>query len=173
MRRERIKALKYSTAFAFTILVLYIIQYIGLLPRIGSAAALPLIPLLIFIGSFFGEWHGGIFGIAVGCLMDVTALDPVCFNMLVLFAVGVISGLLVKYYFNRNIFTALLLDVILSFLYFFIKWLVSFSALPSAGSLLFYYSLISALYTAAVGFPLYFFVRWIYMLFEDREGRRT
>ena len=162
--RDRVKNHIGYAVFGMISFVLYFIQYTkGYNLKIGNATAVLLVPIIVFIATFFREWVGALFGLAIGTLMDITTSGSSCFNAMALMLIGCAAGLLITYWFNNNLLSAFFLDFIFVFIYFFSKWLflqLFFSKAYTAEYLL-EYILPSALLTFVVGIPIYIIMRYI------------
>ena len=145
-------------------LLYFAATYTAALPiKIVNAAPMLLVPLTVAIGFFYGEWTGFTAGMVMGIFADAVAADTVCFNMLVLTAIGLVSGILVNRYINKNIFSALLLSLAAALLYFTFHWLIFFVAVGFAGKIHYfiYHSIPSAVYTAMFILPAYLPARYV------------
>lgn len=142
---------------------MYILQYTeGVFIRIHNGSAVVLVPIVVFIGMFFKQYIGTAFGLFVGILMDINTNGFFCFNAIILMLFGCFSWLLVTCYLNKNFLTAVILDIVFSFLYFTIKWgaMIIFNGADGYAGHYAIYSVPSALYTAALGLPIYFLFNW-------------
>lgn len=169
MRLDRIPKMTGYTVFGVLFFVLYLLQYTGCLPHIGTAVAAPLVPAVVLVALQYKEWVGGIFGLIAGSLMDIMGAGSACFHAFTLFLLGCVAGLLIKYYLNNNLWSALALIVGFCVLFFFVKWLVFYTGVTASGRLLLQWGLGSAVYTAAFGVLLYFLLR---LLFRRLEVKR-
>lgn len=150
--------------FGIISFILYFIQYTkGYNLKIGNATAVLLVPVIVFIATFYREWTGALFGLAVGTLMDITTSGSTCFNAIALMLIGCAAGLLITYWLNNNLLSALFLDFVFVFIYFISKWLFLqfFSGQSYAVQYLLQYNLPSAFLTFAAGIPIYIIMRYI------------
>ena len=162
--RERSKNYIAYAVFGVISFVLYFIQYTkGYNLKIGNATAVLLVPIVIFVATFFREWVGALFGLAIGTLMDITTSGSSCFNAIALMLIGCTVGLLITYWINNNFLSALFLDFIFVLAYFFPKWLflIFFPRKAYAAEYLLKYILPSAFLTFFVGIPIYIVMRYI------------
>ena len=137
----------------------YLITYTHLFPlRIGNATPAPLVSLTVCVAFFFDEWKGFIAGVITGIAMDAVASETLCFNTFIMLIIGLVCGLLVTHYLNRNIYTIGVLSVGSSLLYFGARWLIlqSHSSASAAANSLLFYALPSAVYSALFIIPFYF-----------------
>ena len=161
MRHTRIKKISAYTLFGGLFLLFYFLQYTRLLPVFGHIAAAPFVPLTVLVALQFKEWPAALFGLVGGSLMDVMGTESACFYTITLFLLGCMAGLLVKYYVNSHLLSALALIALFSLLFFAVKWATFYVGHPQAGNLLLW-SLGSALYTTAVGVVIYFVLRLVF-----------
>ncbi|MBR6743554.1 MAG: rod shape-determining protein MreD [Clostridia bacterium] len=106
------------------ILLLYILRASGLLLlKIGDISPILLLPLVVSISLFFGEWNGAAAGFLVGLLMDTTTLGSSVFSCLCFMLIGLTCGVAANFYLNKNIKSALALSVCASFAYYLFKFL--------------------------------------------------
>ncbi len=162
------KQIKHTSAFytivSVAIVLLYLLDSTEILTlKIGSSHPILLIPLLVSVSMAAREWVGLIFGCLVGILLDITAADTYCFNLIMFTLIGCVCGLLCSYFVNDNIYSALVLSICSSLAYFVIKWLVFFvfSGNPESLVYLVNHSLISAIYTSLFIVPFYYIIHFI------------
>lgn len=162
------KQIKHTSAFytivSVSIVLLYLLDSTEILTlKIGSSHPILLIPLLVSVSMVAREWVGLIFGCLVGILLDITAADTYCFNLIMFTIIGCVCGLLCSYFVNDNIYSALVLSICSSLAYFVIKWLVFFvfSGNPESLVYLVNHSLISAIYTSLFIVPFYYIIHFI------------
>ena len=153
-RSNPLQAVCYIALF----LLLYLITYSDLVNlRIGNAMPLPLIAPVIAVGYFYGEWIGFTAGVLCGIFVDAVSSGVTCFNTLILLFIGCATGVLIKYYLNKNILTILTMSLVFCLLYFALKWLIVVPSGSSSGFGYFlFYALPSAIYSAAFIIPCYY-----------------
>ena len=150
------------TALGLLLAVLFLLQSSnGLLPRIFSVAAVPVVPAVICIALFEGETAGACFGLAAGILMDAFSARAYGFHAIFLLILGCLCGLLVRHLLAENLLTALMLcaggALVYHTAYFFIFYLLR--GLGDSGYYFFRFTLPAALYTFLFVFPIYYLVR--------------
>lgn len=136
--------------YAVIFFVFYIFTYTDILPlTIGNASAQLLISAVVAVAIFYGEWTGFVVGMIAGIFADSVAANTVCFNMIALMLIGFTVGLIINRYFNRNIFSAIILCATSSIIYFFMHWLIffAFNSFQGVWQYFFFYSLPSAVYS--------------------------
>lgn len=170
------KTAKHNQSFylfaALLAFLLYLLDSTGLMTlRIATAHPLLLLPLTVAVAMRAREWAGLEFGGFLGILLDITAADSFCFNLVSLALIGCICGLLSSYYVNNNIYSALVLSLCSSLAYFTAKWLVFyvFSGRNSVFEYFVNYSLMSAIYTSLFILPFYYLVRFMSKRLTGRE----
>ncbi len=149
----------YTLIAAFIILI----QSTGLLTlQIGTASAVLVLPLTVYAGFYFGPYGAAVFGFLVGAATDAYS-STLAFNTVFFMVGGFAAGLIMSHYFNRNTAAAAVMNFGGAGIYFFIKWLVVYAFRdPSAGFVLLHFSLPSFIYTAALGFGMFFIANPIF-----------
>lgn len=84
-----------------------------------------MLPLVVSIGFFEKETCGLVFGIAGGCLLDLSSPAPDGLNALFFAFAGCAAGVLAHYLLRRNIISAFIITAVSSFLYGALSWLVN------------------------------------------------
>ena len=144
-------------------LLAFLLQTTSLLPlRIGNANPVLLLPLLVAVCCFYGEWYGLILGLILGIAEDGVA-NSICFHTILFLLLGLICGALSSYVLNKNLSASVFLSFGASLVYFVIKWLWFFVLKGYVGAGAYFLGTIlpSALYTALWIFPFYAFFRWL------------
>ena len=140
--------------------ILFLISYTEILPlRIMNASPMPLIAAVVTVAFYYGEWLGFWSGLLVGIFTDAVSSQFTGFNTILLLLIGLVSGLLMTYILNRNIYAAGVLSLCANILYFGAKWLVDYLFLGSsdAANYLLFYAAPSAVYSALFIIPFYYF----------------
>ncbi len=148
----------------FAVFCIAVIHYSTLFPlKIGTASPLIIIPFLIIISYYSGMWRGVIFAFAYGIYMDSVAANTLCFNTLALGLIICVCGVLITYFFNRNISAVLLLSLGAALAYFVLKWLFFFvfAGTESHPIYLFHYAIPSAIYSAVFALPFYYIAKFL------------
>ncbi len=149
----------YTLVAAFIILL----QSTGLFTlQIGAASAVMILPLTVYAGFYFGPYGAAIFGLLIGAATDVYS-STLTFNTVFFTVGGLVAGLLMSHYFNRNVSAAAVMNFSGSAIYFFTKWLILYAfSDPSAGYILLHFSIPSFIYTAVLGLGLFFIINPIF-----------
>ncbi len=159
MTISKIKIIIQNIIYGVICFTVCLLQTTGVMTlQIGTASTVLVLPLIIYAGFFFGEYSGMYFGLIFGALCD-TYSSTLCYNTVILMIIGVACGLFVKYLFNANLASAIVLNVASAIVYFFIKWLVFYAFVdPACMFILYQFTLPSAIYTAACGVLVYFII---------------
>ena len=161
MTEKRQKALVNAVNFAL-IGVIFIFRYSGLLVlRLGEATSIMLIPLIVAISIFFGEFSGFMAGLVSGILLDTQVVGSSCFNLFALMLLGLLSGLFSTYLLNKNLKSAICLCLGATFLYFLSRYLFLFAFMGSALNFDYFISYLipSVIYTSIFIIPFYYLER--------------
>lgn len=144
---------------AVLLVFLYILRYSGIMTlKIGQAVPITLIPFVVAVAIFYGEWWGAAIGFFAGALMDGSMSGSSCFNTLSVMFIGLIVGVLASYFMNKNIRSAACLSLGSAFIYLFARMLFFYS-FRGIGVGAEYYSLYfipTVFYTALFIIPFYF-----------------
>ena len=146
----------------FLIVVLYILRYSGIMTlKIGQAVPITLIPFVVAIAIFYGEWWGASAGFFAGALMDGSMSGSSCFNTISIMLVGLIAGVLASYFMNKNIRSAACLSLGSAFAYLFCKMLFfySFKGIATGAEYYSLYFIPTVFYTALFIVPFYFLLK--------------
>lgn len=126
--------------------------------KIGNAVPVMSVAAVVTVAFYYGEWWGFTAGILSGIFADAVTSGSYCFNAVMLLLIGLCSGILLRKYLNRNIFSALTLSGVANGIYFLISgmfFLANNGAFQGAEYLLLH-SLPSAVYSALFIIPFYF-----------------
>ncbi len=158
MAQQRTNYLQ-ATCHIALFIFLYLLTYTELLPlKIGNAAPMLLIPAVVTISFYYGEWRGFLCGLITGIFADASASQMLTFNTFLLMFIGLASGLLITYYLNKNIYTISVLSLCSCVFYYIIKWIGLYLiwGSPESSDYLLFHALPSAVYSAIFIIPLYF-----------------
>lgn len=158
MKKNRGRYLAFLINFIL-IIFLFTLRYSGLATlTIGHAAPITLIPLVVAVSLFYGEWYGAATGLFVGALMDSSMSGSSCFNTLTVMLLGLLCGVLSSYYMNKNIRSAGCLSLGATFLYLFTRqtFFYSFKGITVGAEYYSTYFIPSVVYTAIFIVPFYF-----------------
>ena len=157
MNYSRAKVIISFVGYLVICLGLSLLQSTGILTlQIKTASALLVLPAVIYAGYYYGDTLGGIIGFVAGALTDVYA-STLCYNTIILAFIGFSCGFITSHYFNKNVSAAVVLNVVVSALYFFVKWILFYAFRdPTPHLILLNYTLPSIIYTGVVGIVIYF-----------------
>lgn len=158
MKKNRGRYLAFLINFIL-IIFLFVIRYSGLITLvIGHAVPITLIPFVVAVSLFFGEWYGAAAGLFAGALMDSSMSGSSCFNTLTVMLLGLLCGVLSSYYMNKNIRSAACLSLGSAFLYLFARqtFFYSFKGITVGAEYYSTYFIPTVIYTAVFIIPFYF-----------------
>ena len=165
--------LKYG-AYALMALILFRLQSIPGLLEIGGVRPLPLAALAVLVATMERELPGVLFCIFCGYLCDLDTVAPMGYYMLLLTVLGLICGLVIRNYLQPSLsilagavlITALFCRVVL----FLFRY--SLAGVAGATPVLLRYDLPHAVYSAVLAVPLYYPVRALHRMAEQRTDTR-
>lgn len=155
------KKRRFVCAFVNIILIflVFILRYSGLCTfKIGEAVPNLLIPLALSISVFYSNTAFLSAGLFIGILMDSAVTEARFFNS-VYFVVGCsLCSVLATRLLNRNLKAAMCLSLLMSFCYFFLRYLIFFAFKGVAVNYEYFvvYLIPSVVYTAVWFIPFYF-----------------
>lgn len=130
---------------------------------IKNATPLALISLVSAFSIFNSVGKCAAVGFITGACLDSVQVGSYCFNTIIFMVLAVVVFLISNNLFNKNIQSAVALSLIMSVLYFGLKWVFFFafgSSLQDSMTYLLSYALPSAVYSAAFIFPFYYLYRF-------------
>lgn len=130
---------------------------------IKNATPLVLLPLVTAFSIFNSAGKSAFAGFIVGACLDSVQTGAYCFNTITFLIIAVLVYLISNNLFNKNIQSAVAVSLIMSALYFVLKWALFFTAGHSAQDSLTYllgYAFPSAVYSAVFILPLYYLYRF-------------
>ena len=165
--------LKYG-AYALMALLLFRLQSIPGLLEIGGVRPLPLAALAVLVATMERELPGVLFCIFCGYLCDLYTVAPMGYYMFFLTVLGLICGLVIRNYLQPSLsilagavlITALFCRVVL----FLFRY--SLAGVAGAAPVLLRYDLPHAVYSAVLAVPLYYPVRALHRMAEQRTDTR-
>ena len=165
--RKNILKLRFINTILF--LIFLVIQYNGVF-TIKIATANPMLPIALLTCTcmFSSELTASISGLLVGIFIDGVAATPPGFNSILLFVLGLAVSLVVRHLFNNNVFSAVALCALCTFVYFLLRWAFVFAFWASLTENLTYLLQTifpSVLYTSIFSIPFYYFEKTLYNKF--------
>lgn len=137
----------------------------GLSLSIKGITPLPMLPLLTAFCMFHDESQSTFAGLFTGILMDSVAAGAASFNAVLLAVIALCTSLVVRYFFNNNIRSALTLSFTGSLVYFIVKWVMFFAFKETVQGNFIYllkFALPAVLYTNIFIFPFYYLQKALY-----------
>lgn len=165
--------LKYG-AYALIAVLLFRLQSIPALLEIGGIRPLPVAALAIVVAIMERELSGVLFGIFCGYLCDLYTVAPMGFYMLFLAALGLLAGLIIRNYLQPSLPIVVAAVLIAAFFCRLVLFLFRYTLAGVEGTapLLLQYDLSHAVYSAALAVPLYYPVRALHRMAEERTDTR-
>lgn len=165
--------LKYG-AYALMALLLFRLQSIPGLLEIGGVRPLPLVALAVLVATMERELPGVLFCIFCGYLCDLYTVAPMGYYMFFLTVLGLICGLVIRNYLQPSL--SILAGAVLATAFFcrVVLFLFRYSLAGVAGAapVLLRYDLPHAVYSAVLAVPLYYPVRALHRMAEQRTDTR-
>lgn len=163
---DRKRKLIFGLLTVLTATVLYIVQYNGVFSlKIGDANPMMTLGLCVCFSMFASELDSVLFGMIIGFITDGAASGTSAFfNTLTFMLISLAVSLIVRYLFNNNYRSAIVLGLICSTIYYLTRFIfcVPKGGLESGVSYLLSVSLPSVIYTAVFTFALYFLEKLIF-----------
>lgn len=165
--------LKYG-AYALMVLLLFRLQSIPGLLEIGGVRPLPLAALAVLVATMERELPGVLFCIFCGYLCDLYTVAPMGYYMFFLTVLGLICGLVIRNYLQPSLSILAGAVLITAFFCRVVLFLFRYSLAGVAGAapVLLRYDLPHAVYSAVLAVPLYYPVRALHRMAEQRTDTR-
>lgn len=150
----------------FLFALIFICRYSGLLSlKIYGIAPLTPLALLVAVSMFSGEWTAAFAGLITGIFMDSVSSNSSVLYTVTMFITALSVSLIIHYYFNNNIRSAIALCAIFCAFVFLARWIFFFCIGTTTAESLGYLmriALPSALYTLVFIIPFYYLERRLY-----------
>lgn len=165
--------LKYGS-YALAAMVLFHLQAAPGLLGIGGGYPMPVIALAVTVAVQERELPGALFSCFCGFLCDLFGYAPMGYYMLFLTLLGVVIALVAHNLLQPSWWVCLLGTYITTLLCRLILLLFRFAihGIPGSARVLLRFDFPLALYTAVFAVPLFFFVRYLHRLAEERSATR-
>lgn len=165
--------LKYG-AYALMALLLFRLQSIPGLLEFGGVRPLPLAALAVLVATMERELPGVLFCIFCGYLCDLYTVAPMGYYMFFLTVLGLICGLVIRNYLQPSLSILAGAVLITAFFCRVVLFLFRYSLAGVAGAapVLLRYDLPHAVYSAVLAVPLYYPVRALHRMAEQRTDTR-
>ena len=123
---KKVNKLDYQLIAVFSIIffIIYIVLYTAGIGNKSRTVPQLLLSGTVFMGMFFNDKVGAIFGFVAGALLDAVMADVICFNSIVLMLFGYFAGIVIKKALNNNFRTSIIVITVSTVIYFLIKWAV-------------------------------------------------
>ena len=131
--------------------------------KIYNAVPILTIAAVVTVAFYFGEWWGFISGIISGTFSDAVGSGAICLDAVFLMCLGLVSGILLRKYLNRNILSVGMLSFTGAILYFLLNGLIfTFKNDAFQGlEYLLLHCLPSAIYSGLFIFPFFYIFKLI------------
>lgn len=165
---QRKKEILKWTIYTLLFFVAFIFQTTVDLFRVFGVKPILILPIIMFIAMFEGEWAGSLFGVIGGLFWDVVTDKLLGFNAIILLLLTVTVALLCMYLLRVNFWNSMLvilvaglLQGLFDFLFSYVIWGHEFTYL-----ILLYKILPTAVYTVLASVPIFFLMRKIHLTFS-------
>lgn len=148
-----------------TAILLFLLHYTDILNiSVFGARPMLLLPFLAALSMYRDELHSAVVGCLVGIFTDSIASGTSCFNTIIFFLLCFLTALATHYLLNNNLKSAVMIALIWSVIYYFLRWLFFFAFSGTGNSIeyLMQYAIPSVIYTSVFIFPLYYWQRFIF-----------
>ena len=163
MSDRKIKLPYIAVNFLLFVLALLIQYNDSFTMKIHSAN--PMLPLVVLVSfsMFASEMSSCFTGLIVGIFADSVSGMPVGFNTILFFIIGLAVSLMVRYLFNNNYRSAVMLCLICAGVYFLARWLIGFAfgGLQTSLGYLMRFAVPSIVYTCVFAIPLYYLQKFL------------
>lgn len=169
MQKNRIRPAKVLITVLLFAAALFIQYTVKLNISIKNVSPIIVLPLLTAFSIFGTPGAAASAGLITGICMDALSGGAYCFNAISLMLFSVFTAALSNNLFNRNISSAILISLIVSILYFAVRWLIFYAPqldIHENSTYLLSFALPSLLYTNVFIFPFYFIYRHFYEPYE-------
>ena len=165
--------LKYG-AYALLAVALFRLQSIPGLLEIGGVRPLPVAALAILVATMERELPGVLFCIFCGYLCDLYSVAPMGFYMLLFTILGLAAGLIIRNYLQPSLPIIMAAVLIAAFFCRLVLFLFRYplAGVTGAAPVLLRYDLPHAVYSVVLAVPLYYPVRALHRMAEERTDTR-
>ncbi|MGN0494027.1 MAG: rod shape-determining protein MreD [Acutalibacteraceae bacterium] len=148
--------------------IAFIIHYTDIIDlSVKNASPLVILPLLCAFAMFNKPMTSAAVGLLIGICMDSSSSGALCFNAALLMLSATLISVAAESLFNRNIRSAILLCLLVSLVYYLLRWLCFYAFSSGVQDNLTYllsYAFPSMLYTDIFIIPFYFLYKYFYRL---------
>lgn len=109
------------TFFGIIFFIIYIVFYTnGVTDKYGAVPQI-LLSATVFMGMFFGDKVGAIFGFLIGSALDAVSTNTTCFNSITCLLLGYFCGVAITLIINNNFKASLIMVLLVSLIYNVLK----------------------------------------------------
>lgn len=137
------------------VVLMYLVQFIPLMPSINGVYFSPLLILALCFASHGTDLHSMVLGMICGIAVDINSLALPGFHAVLYAILSVIVSLMCEFYFQRRMRTAIFLSLPPIIINSFAQWLIGTRLCENAWYLYMNFYLPSAIYTFVMFIPLY------------------
>ena len=156
-----VKHKSFTAAFIniLLIILLAVLRYSGVATfKIGEAVPIILLPLIIAVSMFYTDNASLLAALLTGAFMDSLSADSSWYNTIFFVVAATVCNFLSNRFLNRNLKAAAYLTLIVSLIYFFLRYLIFFvfGGVSVNYDYFVLYLIPSVVYTAVFIIPFYF-----------------
>ncbi len=155
----------FNIALFFILILLHYTDKVGI--NINGISPLLVLPLLTAFSIFHSPLASAVTGMLAGVFMDASTIGSYCFNAIILLCLGTAISVASNNLFNKNIWSAVVLSLLTSFIYHICQWLVfHFMGKGIADSITYLlgHAMPSALIGALFIFPFYYLYKYFHKI---------
>ncbi len=147
------------------------------IPNFLDLAILPNVALVLVICYSYirSDIEGALFGLAVGLMQDALFSSIIGYYALIYFIVGYISNHILKAFLNLNVIPVVFLNFIVTFIYGFMIYFLSFffEGKFDIFNYMYHIMFFEAIENAVVSIPIFYFIYFIDSKLKVREHKTT
>ena len=151
-----------TIALFFAVILFHTSEIIDI--SIKNATPMLLLSLLTAFSFYSSMYASVIAGLISGALIDSVAQSGYCFNTIIMLVIAVAVNVIANTLFNKNIFAAFALSLLVCALYYIALWLCFHlinRTMEDSLIYLFSYALPSAVYSSVFILPFYYFYKFL------------
>lgn len=151
------------TLYSLILFVAFIFQTTVDLFQVFGVKPIWILPVILFIAIFEGEWAGAIFGVVGGLFWDTAANKLLGFNAIILLVLTVCAALLSMYLIKVNLWNSLLVILVAALLQGFADYVFCYLIWGHGGTHLILLKKIlpTVIYTTVAAVPVFYLMRKI------------
>lgn len=125
MNKNKILDYPLLVFIAVIYLIMYIVQYTDGVFEKDLGFPQLMLPASIFIGMYFGDKLGAVYGFFIGAAVDAVSANVICYNTIFMLLAGYFSGVLVQFIINNNFRSSIIVSIFFSLIYYFGMWIIN------------------------------------------------